>query len=1720
VKKPDGEFTKADSPGKVNGKAILRLWKLIPDVAAAVALAGRVFGLLVKESKTPKGSRDPWGKHPRGYTWFEGDDLGIIAHLEPSWASAYKSATGQAVPDKLPYWYRERQMLRGDTPMENHYDVATWLRANRWKERSDIWWKKVGPSNVGLQIREYSGEVWTFLYWPKGMAMEDKEAFREATTVKVSIRGSFGKDLEDAAIEAAQGAKKFRTRTKKVRTEDEAAMIKEFLERVEKNVLEMDRHLAGGKTTRWIADFLFGNGGPELLELLPYNVNRREAGKMVRRVLEKMAKAGKIEKDTGGGQPEWFKASSLRVADRKLAMMSHAASIALMKWLSVEAKKLGVAKHVYVVGGAVRNFVIDKPIKDIDMVVDSLALRGDKDAAWVAEGIARRIPAPTKVWTDNLMVSHINIEGPWDLDGHEMQGNDIEIVNARDETYEQDEAGDYVGHKPTRVDPTTLEIDVTRREFTFNTLMWRLLDLAGGPEKAEIIDLTGCGLRDLENREMRCPQDPDLTFKQDPTRIIRTIKFAFKYGMKLPPDVKAAAKRQAKGLKRIPAKAWTVLREIVLESSDYKKALVVMDDLGVIDVIKEMVQENDQFATTLGNYSQKRGVAFMFDLMDLGVPVGSAIAFLDGGQKRQFRQITAPMDRDEALNFLDVLKQPGIAYGDKRFIPELAEAHGYAGKGMREFMPFVDDTARTLLLDDPSLAGAPGRLKRLVEQGVASSGRVAAKYKDKKKIKTEDGEETTVYEYSEGQVDHRHREKAKKLEGLRQSIDELRKKVKKDLGSDDPDVRLTALAVAVIDETCERPGNDESAEERGHFGVTTLQKRHVSFSGGKAVLKYTGKSGVDHEKTVEDSKAVAELKKALKGKKGDDLVFCDGDDCTIRAKDVNAYLEPFDVTAKDIRGMRANEEMKTRLKKLRADGPELPKDRKEKDEILKKEFDQALKETAEVVGHEEATLKGEYLVPKLESSYMHDGTVIDKLHGKSAASLPLQAFIVGIGGRDKLFDEAKLPRGKLRISEGGGPDKPVGAFWTSSVEGSSTAWIDWCRYEMPGWIGDQAALFKVKSSAKILWITDYEKVWEKYGLKTGGSGRFGKALDWNAVAKDYDGATCPGYGCIYAWDAESTAWFNMNALEFLRVVDIDKKCAIPDPELDDWEQEKDEYSLRLAAGMEPAESAAISLLQDAPDESLEDLIEMVRDARSLFDPVSRSVVDNAEVIQALRRLAPKPYQVSGGIKVYHATDSSTAKMLAKRGFIPQTKPRSRVDTYAPGRGVDRGLYVGATPRSVEGYGRVILEVTVPRKAIEVPTELAQLGETSPMAALKSHDGAVVNDPIPGEAFKVVKGKRASAERVAFRHLSAAAGPSFRRVARIHLAAELAQLGRELTEAWGRIEKVVDEARGLGISRGDARLVRNRANSPWVDAMTAGRQLAKLVLTEKSIPKGLHKKVEMAARFFMSARRMPKDMYKWIAKNGRHYVLIMQAMGWPEKQAGGQEMFDAGPFTVHNTLGLEDDALRVIKTAIERAAKLIKTTGAPGISSVLYGDVHVVGRLQGGTTLAWYNPGDDKVYVRALDSAGHDSVHSLVHELGHRYWKKNASKDAQREWVRHHRSVSSGETANFDDVDAAMPKVGDPLPFKVRGVRGGPPIVTDIKSGQHWFKGKIKGVERELSFPSHEVRMSLYKQMAQKATWPTPYSKKNYEEHFCEALALKALKGLKEPHLEAFQRIWG
>jgi hypothetical protein len=260
-----------------------------------------------------------------------------------------------------------------------------------------------------------------------------------------------------------------------------------------------------------------------------------------------------------------------------------------------------------------------------------------------------------------------------------------------------------------------------------------------------------------------------------------------------------------------------------------------------------------------------------------------------------------------------------------------------------------------------------------------------SRFKNKKQVKKQDGGEMTVYEYSDAQVARRNSDKAKRVEKLKGMREKLVKQVKKDMQSSDTLTQLKALAVALIDHTYERVGNEQSAKE-GHKGVTGWQKKDIKFLKDKARIKYVGKSGVHQTKFVTDAGALKLLKELCKGKKPGDKLL-EKDDVTVDASDVNDYL-PEGITAKDLRGLHANEEMKNALKAQRAKGPKLPTDRKEKDKVLKDEFKKALEVSAEAVGHEPSTLRSQYLVPNMEKAYMHDGTVIDKLDKKAATLTP------------------------------------------------------------------------------------------------------------------------------------------------------------------------------------------------------------------------------------------------------------------------------------------------------------------------------------------------------------------------------------------------------------------------------------------------------------------------------------------------------------------------------------------------------------------------------------------------------------------------------------------------------------------------------------------------------------------------------------------------------------
>jgi len=94
---------------------------------------------------------------------------------------------------------------------------------------------------------------------------------------------------------------------------------------------------------------------------------------------------------------------------------------------------------------------------------------------------------------------------------------DIEIVTARKESYDEN------SRKP-RVEPASYEEDAARRDFTVNTLMRNL-------HTSDLVDPLASGVRDLQNKVLRTPLEPGATFRDDPLRMMRAVRFRWRFGL-------------------------------------------------------------------------------------------------------------------------------------------------------------------------------------------------------------------------------------------------------------------------------------------------------------------------------------------------------------------------------------------------------------------------------------------------------------------------------------------------------------------------------------------------------------------------------------------------------------------------------------------------------------------------------------------------------------------------------------------------------------------------------------------------------------------------------------------------------------------------------------------------------------------------------------------------------------------------------------------------------------------------------------------------------------------------------------------------------------------------------------------------------------------------------------------------------------------------------------
>jgi poly(A) polymerase len=174
----------------------------------------------------------------------------------------------------------------------------------------------------------------------------------------------------------------------------------------------------------------------------------------------------------------------------------------------------------FAIGGFVRDFLLDRPCKDIDFVTLGSGIN-----------LAEEVGLKTK--------TKVNIFKNFGTAMLKIGDYDLEFVGARKESYNRD------SRKPI-VENGTLEDDQNRRDFTINAMAISL----NKENYGELIDPFN-GLKDLENKIIRTPLDADITYSDDPLRMMRAIRFASQLNFKIEHDSFESIKRNKERIKII-----------------------------------------------------------------------------------------------------------------------------------------------------------------------------------------------------------------------------------------------------------------------------------------------------------------------------------------------------------------------------------------------------------------------------------------------------------------------------------------------------------------------------------------------------------------------------------------------------------------------------------------------------------------------------------------------------------------------------------------------------------------------------------------------------------------------------------------------------------------------------------------------------------------------------------------------------------------------------------------------------------------------------------------------------------------------------------------------------------------------------------------------------------------------------------------------------------------
>lgn len=230
--------------------------------------------------------------------------------------------------------------------------------------------------------------------------------------------------------------------------------------------------------------------------------------------------------------------------------------------------------NVYLAGGAVRDQLMGKDPKDLDLVIDGNSINaGIEFAKWATIKMNNYKSDSNPIVFPTFGTAKFELRNQ-KVNGIDLSDVEIEVVAPRKEKYTD-------GSRKPDVSAGKLKDDVFRRDLTVNSLLKNI-------STGEILDLTGKGKTDIQYGIVRSPSDPNIIFEEDPLRMLRAVRFAFKYDWELPMYMIKSMKSNASKLNNISKERIQDELNKILKVTSVDKAIKL---LKITNLLSYMIPE-------------------------------------------------------------------------------------------------------------------------------------------------------------------------------------------------------------------------------------------------------------------------------------------------------------------------------------------------------------------------------------------------------------------------------------------------------------------------------------------------------------------------------------------------------------------------------------------------------------------------------------------------------------------------------------------------------------------------------------------------------------------------------------------------------------------------------------------------------------------------------------------------------------------------------------------------------------------------------------------------------------------------------------------------------------------------------------------------------------------------------------------------------------------------